>query len=318
MKQVETRLDGKLVTLLGGGGFVGRYVAQQLLAAGGRVRIAQRHPRQAMFLKPLGGLGQTQFVHTDVADPAKVARAIAGSDIVINLVGSFANMAAVNGAGAGHVAAAASAAGVGQLVHMSAIGADSQAASHYAQTKGEGETAVRRAFPAATIVRPSVIFGREDQFINRFAGIIRSLPIVPLIAPQCRLQPVHVADVASAVVRVLGNASLAGQTVEAGGPQILTIGELQRWTAAAIGRAPLFVDVPDFIAATAARLTGWLPGAPITHDQWLMLQQDNVVSPDAIGLAQLGIAPSSLATQAEGWLVQYRRHGRFAKRAAAA
>ena len=306
------KLDGQLITVLGGGGFVGRYVVQRLLARGARVRVAQRIPRAATFLKPLGGLGQTQFVAVDVRDPASVARAVQGSDAVINLVGAFDNMQAVQADGAGHVAAAAKAAGVGTLVHVSAIGADRDSLSAYGRSKGDGETAVRAAFSGAAILRPSIVFGREDQFINRFAAMIRMAPVVPVVAPNTKFQPVYVGDVADAVVAALDDAA-AGQTFELGGPQVMTMGALQRWIADATGRSPLFVDVPDVVAGALASGFGWAPGAPITKDQWLMLQNDNVVADGAAGLAELGVAPTSLAAVADDWLVQYRRHGRFAQ-----
>ena len=308
------KFDGQLITVLGGGGFLGRYVVQRLLARGARVRIAQREPRAATFLKPLGGLGQTQFVAVDVRDPASVARAVQGSDAVINLVGAFDNMQAVQADGAGHVAAAAKAAGVATLVHVSAIGADRESASAYGRSKGDGEAAVRGAFADAAILRPSIIFGREDQFINRFAAMIRMAPVVPVIAPNAKFQPVYVGDVADAVVAALGR-DAAGKVFEVGGPQVLTMGELLHWIANATGRSPLFVDVPDFVASTLASGFGWAPGAPITKDQWLMLQHDNVVAGGSPGLADLGITPTSLASVADGWLVQYRRHGRFAQTA---
>lgn len=306
------KLDGQLITVIGGGGFLGRYVVQKLLARGARVRIAQREPRAATFLKPLGGLGQTQFVAVDVRDAASVARAVQGSDAVINLAGAFDNMQAVQADGAGHVAAAAKAAGVAAFVHVSAIGADSEGASTYARSKGDGEAAVRAAFADAAILRPSILFGREDQFINRFAGLIRMFPVVPVIAPNAKFQPTYVGDAADAVVAALGDAAKR-KIFEIGGPQVLSMGELLRWIADAIHRNPLFVDVPDIVASTLASGFGWAPGAPITKDQWLMLQHDNVVADGAAGLAQLGITPTSLASVAEDWLVQYRRHGRFAQ-----
>lgn len=305
------KLDGQLITVLGGGGFLGRYVVQRLLARGARVRIAQRTPRAATFLKPLGGLGQTQFVAADVRDAASIARAVQGSDAVINLVGAFGDMQAVQADGAGHAAAAAKAAGVATLVHVSAIGADRDSLSAYGRSKGDGEAAVRGAFADAAILRPSIIFGREDQFINRFAALIRMAPVIPVIAPNTRFQPVYVGDVADAVVAALGDAA-AGRTFELGGPQVLTMGELQRWIANATGRSPLFVDVPDVVAGALASGLGWAPGAPITKDQWLMLQKDNVAADGAEGLAQLGVTPTSLESVADGWLVQYRRLGRFA------
>lgn len=306
------KLDGQLITVLGGGGFVGRYVVQRLLARGARVRIAQRNPRAATFLKPLGGLGQSQFVAADVRDAASVARAVAGSDAVVNLVGAFGDMQAVQTDGAGHVAAASAAAGVGTLVHVSAIGADRDSRSAYGRSKGDGEAAVRAAFPRAAILRPSIVFGREDQFINRFAAMMRVSPVIPVIAPATRFQPVYVGDVADAVVAALAPAA-AGHLYELGGPEVLTMAALLRWIADATGRSPLFVDVPDFVAAGLASGLGWAPGAPITKDQWLMLQQDNVAAADAAGLAQLGVVPTSLAAVADGWLVQYRRLGRFAQ-----
>ncbi|KTE39821.1 MULTISPECIES: complex I NDUFA9 subunit family protein [unclassified Sphingopyxis] len=305
-------LDGQLITVFGGGGFVGRYVVQRLLARGARVRVAEREPRKALFLKPLGGLGQTQFVAADVRDAASVARALQGSDAVINLVGSFDDMFAVQADGAGNVAAAASAAGVNALVHVSAIGADSESESKYGRSKGEGEAAVRAAFPQAVIVRPSIVFGREDKFINRFAGMVRMAPVVPVMAPKAKFQPVYVGDVADAVVAALGD-DAAGKVFELGGPQVLTMLELQRWIADATGRSPLFVEIPDVVGGALASGLGWAPGAPITKDQWLMLQRDNVVAPGAASLADLGIVPTSLAAVADGWLVQYRRHGRFAE-----
>lgn len=308
------KLDGQLITVFGGSGFLGRYVVQRLLARGARVRVAEREPRKALFLKPLGGLGQTQFVAADVRDAASVTRAVQGSDAVINLAGSFDDMKAVQADGAGHVAAAAKAADVRALVHVSAIGAAPEGASAYARSKGAGEAAVRATFPAAAILRPSILFGREDHFINRFAALIRLSPVVPVIAPQTKLQPVYVGDVADAVVAALGDTA-AGKIFELGGPEVLTMAALQHWVAAATGRKRLFVELPDAVSGTIATAFGWAPGAPITKDQWLMLQRDNVVAEDAAGLGQFGIVPTSLDAVAGGWLVQYRRHGRFAQTA---
>ncbi|NNM76583.1 complex I NDUFA9 subunit family protein [Sphingomonas sp. ID1715] len=302
-----------IVTVLGGGGFVGRYAVQELLAGGEgfRVRIAQRDPRDAWFLKPLGALGQTQFLAADVRNRASIERAVAGASAVLNLVGSFDNMAAVQADGAGIVAEAAAAAGVQTLVHVSAIGADPDSPSAYGRTKGEGEQAVRRAFPNATILRPSIIFGREDAFTNRFAGMVR-LPIVPVVRGATRFQPVFVADLAQAIEQaVCVPEQHAGKTYEIAGPEAIAmrdlLGRLAEWT----GHKPHFVEVPDAVAGAMARLTGWAPGAPINWDQWLMLQQDNVASDGAAGLEAFGITPTPLAAVAPGWLVQYRKQGRF-------
>jgi len=305
-------MNDKLVTLIGGGGFLGRYVAQALLEQGARVRIAQRNPKGALFLRPLGGLGQMQFVATDIRKPASIARAVQGSDGVVNLVGILkGDFEAVQSRGAGEVATAAAAAGAGALVQVSAIGADPASASAYGRSKGEGEAAVRRAFPAATILRPSIVFGREDQFVNRFAAMIASAPVVPVVRGVTRFQPVYVGDVARAVVAALAApGQYGGQTFELGGPDVVSMRGLIDWIAAQTGQRPLIVDLPDAISAMIANF-GFLPGAPITRDQWTMLQRDNVVAPGAAGLAAFGITPTPLDTVAPGWLVQYRRNGRF-------
>ena len=306
----------RLVTLFGGGGFIGRYAAQALLKAGARVRFAERDPRKALFLKPLGGLGQTQFVAADLGRPDTVARAVAGADAVVNLVGTFgAAMAAVHIDGARTVAAAAMSAGVEALIHLSAIGADPAGASRYAQTKGAGEDAVRVAFPGATILRPSVVFGPEDQFLNRFAQLIARAPVVPVLRARTRFQPVFVTDVAAAIALAATEpARFGSRTYELGGPETPAMAALLRWIATEIGRpAARFVELPDVAGALIAR-AGFLPGAPITRDQWLMLQHDNVVAPGTEGLDAFGIVPTPMAAVAPAWLVRYRRQGRFAGR----
>jgi NADH dehydrogenase len=302
-----------IVTVFGGGGFVGRYAVQELLAGGEgfRVRIAQREPRDAWFLKPLGSLGQTQFLAADVCNRPSVERAVAGAGAVLNLVGSFDNMNAVQAEGARIVAEAAAAAGVTTLVHVSAIGADPDSPSAYGRSKGEGERAVRSAFPNATILRPSIVFGREDGFTNRFARMLK-LPVVPVVRGGTRFQPVFVADLAKAIEQAICDPKThAGQTYEIGGPEAIAmrdlLGRLAEWT----GQKPHFIDMPDAVAGMMARMTGWAPGAPITWDQWLMLQQDNVASGALPGLEAFGITPTPLAAVAPGWLVQYRRQGRF-------
>ena len=306
----------QLVTVLGGDGFVGRYVVEALLKSGARVRVASRNPKRGWFLKAQAVLGQISFTAADLTRPETLVSACAGADAVINLVGILdGNFDLVQHVGARNVAAAAKAAGVRSLVHLSAIGADSASASAYGKSKGDGEAAVRRAFPQAVILRPSIIFGREDGFINRFAGLIRALPIVPVIGGATKFQPVYVGDVAHAVVAALGDEH-GGKIFELGGPQIFFMAELNHWIAKATGHEKMFVPVPDQIAALMAKLTGWLPGAPITWDQWLMLGFDNVVAPSAKGLSALGIAQTPLELVAEGWLVQYRTHGRFGVAAA--
>lgn len=311
-------MKDSLVTVFGGGGFLGRQVVQELLSRGARVRVAQRTIGDAFRVKPLGGLGQTQFVAADITKPQSVARAIVGSDIVINLVGILSgNFDAIQHQGAANVAKAAADAGARTLVHVSAIGADAESPAGYARTKAAGETAVKGAFPTATILRPSIIFGREDQFINRFANLIAMAPIVPVMAPDTKFQPVYVADVARAVANAANDPLVhGGKTYELGGPQQLSMMELNQWIAKAIGRDKPLVAVPAPIAGLIATF-GFLPGAPITRDQWAMLQKNNVVTPGVADLAALGVSATPMASVAEGWLVRFRRHGRFAGRARA-
>jgi NADH dehydrogenase len=310
-----TQLNNKLVTVFGGGGFVGRYVVQALCAAGARVRVAVRDTRGSTHVKPLGNLGQVSLAACDITKPGTVANALAGADMAVNLVGAFDNMDAVQRVGAANVAQAAAKAGVAALVHMSAIGADPASDSAYGRSKGAGELAVRAAFPSATILRPSIVFGREDAFINRFAGLIRMLPVVPVIGAETKFQPVFVGDVAKAVVAALQGAG--GETLELGGPEVLSMLELNQWIARGIGRPDkAFVPVPELAAKALAVGTGWLPMAPITSDQLKMLARDNVVS-GTDGLAALGITATPMDAVAHDWLTLYRKHGRFGGTAAA-
>lgn len=308
-----------LVTIFGGGGFLGRYVAQELLAQGMRVRVAERDPVHALRVKPLGNLGQTQMVRADVRDAASVERAVAGSDAVVNLVAVLkGDLDGINHKGSANVAWAAAKAGAKVLVHISAIGSDPESTSAYGRSKGQGEQAVRAAFPKATLIRPSIIFGREDQFTNRFAGLIRMAPVLPVIAGATKFQPVYVVDVARAIAAAVAEPGAhGGKTYELGGPQVMSMAEINRWLAAQIGHDPVMLALPDIASEWLARLTGWLPGAPITLDQWRMLQSDNIVAPKAKGLAELGVSPTPLAAVADQWLVQYRKHGRFTARAKA-
>lgn len=303
-------LSGKLVTVFGGGGFVGRYVVQALCAAGARVRVAVRDTRGAVIVKPLGNLGQVSLCACDITKPTTVANALVGADMAVNLVGSFDNLDAIQRVGAANVAQAAAKAGVTAFVHMSAIGADANSEAEYGRSKAGGEAAVRAAFPSASILRPSIIFGREDQFINRFAGLIRMLPVVPVIGADTKFQPVFVGDVARAVVAALQGPG--GQTLELGGPQIFSMLQLNEWIAKATGHKKLFLPVPD----AAAKLLTFIPGGPISSDQLKMLAHDNVVSGEN-GLEAQGIVATPLDAVAHDWLTLYRKHGRFGDAAAA-
>ncbi len=318
MAQKDSALYGKVVTVLGGSGFFGRHLAQELLGRGARLRIASRHPERAFAVKPLWMLGNVQLIHCDVTRPGSVAKAVAGADVVVNLVGAFAgNLDAVQGRGAGAIAAAAKAAGVGAFVHISAIGADADSKVAYARTKAEGEAAVLAAFPTATILRPSILFGPDDNLVNMFGGLIAALPAMPVFAPQARLQPLFVDDAAEAAAQALCDpAGHGGKIYEIAGPEVLTMAELNRRIAAAEGRSRWLAELPDFIGSAIAAL-GFLPGAPITRDQYALLKAGNVASGALPGLKMLGITARPLGLFLDRWLVRYRKHGRFGTKASA-
>jgi uncharacterized protein YbjT (DUF2867 family) len=306
-------IEPKLVTVFGGGGFIGRYVCEQLFEHGEhnvRLRVATREPRRINFIQPLSQVGQFGFVQANVTDRASVRRAVDGAWAVINLTGSFAKMNAVHVEGAKNIAEEAKATGVQSLVHISAIGANPESDATYARTKGLGEKAVSHAFPSATIIRPSIVFGAEDQLTNRLAGMAR-LPALPVIAPNCRFQPVFVEDLAKAIARAaLDPAAHGGKTYEIGGPQVLTMRELTVEILRAAGRETELVDIPNPVSSLISRL-GFLPGAPLTRDQWLMLQNDNV--PSGQGLESFGIRPTPFGSVAPEWLGMYGGN-RFARR----
>jgi uncharacterized protein YbjT (DUF2867 family) len=307
------RID-RLVTIFGAGGFIGRYVAQNLLKAGVRLRCAERDPKRAWFLQPLGTLGQIQLMSADIRDPASVERAVAGADVVINLVGILkGDFEAFHVTGAANVARAAAETGCSGLVHISSIGADPESPSDYGRSKGLGEQAVRAAFPNATIIRPSIVFGPEDNFISRFAAMGRQLPVLPVMAPNARFQPVYVADLARAIAAAaLEPRKYGGQVYELGGPQVFTMAEINAAISRLTGREgqPVAV-IPDAVGGMIAKFTGWLPGAPITMDQWRMLQVPNVVSEGAKGFEAFGIRPQPFEAVADIWLTAYRKGGRF-------
>jgi len=318
MAQKDSALYGKVITVLGGSGFFGRHLAQELLGRGARIRIASRHPERAFAVKPLGMLGNVQLIRCDVTHPGSVAKAVAGADAVVNLVGAFSgNLDAVQGRGAGAIAAAAKAAGAGAFVHVSAIGADADSKIAYARTKAEGEAAVLAAFPTATILRPSILFGPDDNFVNMFGGLIAALPAVPVFAPQARLQPLFVDDAAEAAAQALCDpAAHGGKVYEIAGPEVLTMAELNHRIAAAEGRSRWLVELPDFIGGAIAAL-GFLPGAPITRDQYALLKAGNVANDALPGLKALGVTARPLGLFLDRWLVRYCKHGRFGTKASA-
>ena len=302
-------LDGKLVLLLGGSGMLGKHVAQELLARGARLRVASRHPKRGFNLRPLANLGQIQFVGCDVTKPHTIAPVVAGVDAVVYLVGAFTgDLDAVHVRGAEAAAQAARNAGASAFVHISALGADAESPVAYARTKAAGEAAVRAAFPTATLLRPAILAGDDDQFINKFAGLIASLPVIPIFAPHAKLQPLFIDDAAQAVAQALADpAAHGGKTYEIAGPEAIEVATLNRRIAAAQERERTFIELSDGLAGVLAAL----PGIPISRDQLKLLRAGSVPSGQEPGIAALGITPRPLSLFLDRWMVRYRKLGRF-------
>jgi len=302
-------------TIFGGSGFLGRYVVHELARSGIAIRVASRHPDRALFLKTAGNVGQITPVATNVRDDASVASALAGADLVVNLVGILneggrQTFDAIHRESAGRIARAARAAGVGRLIHVSAIGADPDSDASYSRSKAAGEKAVREAFPEATIVRPSLMFGPEDEFFNRFAMFARLLPVLPLIGGGgTRFQPVYAVDVAAAIAAIAADPTSAGETYELGGPRVYSFKELMECLLDQIGRRRLLVPLPFAVARLQARFLELLPDPPLTRDQVALLKTDNVPGGDCPGLADLGVAATALEVVLPTYLARYRRAG---------
>ena len=307
----------ELVTVFGGGGFIGRYVCECLLKRGARVRVASRDPRRDYFIQPLAQVGQFGFEQADLTNSDSVRNAVHGASAVVNLVGVFGkSMEALHIEGARRIAEAANKAGAKALVHISAIAAgDPDVRSNYGRTKGAGEAAVRKAFKAATIIRPSLVFGPEDQLTNRFAAMAQAR-FLPIIAAKRNFQPVYVRDLAQAIATAaLEPEKYGAKTYEIGGPQVLSMRGLHEAILGVTGQTPDLVELPDVFGSVMAAF-GWVPGAPLTRDQWLMLNRDNVVTKGALGIEAFGIKPTPLAAVGEEWLSRYRKGGKFAARPA--
>ncbi len=303
-----------VTTVFGGSGFIGRYVVRRLAHAGKTVRVAVRDTERALFLKTAGGIGQIVPLHAPVSDDAAVRRAVSGADWVVNLVGCLtesraATFQAVHVDAAARVAGAAASAGVSRLVHLSAIGADPASDSRYASTKGQGEAAVRAAFPAATILRPSIVFGPEDNFFNRFAAMTRMLPFMPVIEGATRMQPVFVGDVADAVLAALRSDEAAGKTYELGGPKQWLFVDLLAYILKVTGRDLALVNMPVPLVRLQACVMELLPGKLLTRDQLKMLAHDNVVGSGALGLGDLGISATAVEQIVPDYLRRYRAGG---------
>jgi NADH dehydrogenase len=313
-----------MVTIFGGSGFIGRYVAQRMARAGWRVRVAVRRPDEAGFVRPYGVVGQVEPVQANIRDEASTRRAIAGSTAVVNCIGILAESGKqqfepVMAEGAGRIARLAAEEGVQRLVHISAIGADPDSPSAYARAKAAGEAEVRAAFPAAIILRPSIVFGTEDEFFNRFAAMARLSPVLPLISPGTRFQPVYVQDVAAAAALPL-TGEVAPGVYELGGPEVLSFRELMLRMLRIIRRRRLIIALPWWLARLQAgfldflqrRSFGLFTNSVLTRDQLAQLGRDNVVAPGARGFAELGIAPTAMAAVLESYLYAYRPHGQYA------
>lgn len=314
----------KLVTIYGGSGFVGRYIARRMAKNGWRVRVACRRPNHAGFVRTYGTVGQVEPILCNIRDDASVRQALVGADAVINCVGILTEngknkFAAVQAEGAGRVAQLAAAEGVETLVQVSAIGADADSDSAYARTKAQGEAAVLDAFPNAVILRPSIVFGPEDEFFNRFASMSRLGPILPVVGADTKFQPVHVDDVARAAeMAALGQA--APGIYELGGPDVDTFRELMENMLGEIRRRRLIVNQPFWLARLIAggfdlleTLTlGLFHNSVLTRDQVRNLSRDNVVSEGARGFADLGITPISMEAVLPDYLWRYRPSGQYA------
>lgn len=316
--------QGALVTIFGGSGFVGRHTVRELARKGYRIRAAVRRPDLAGHLQPMGSVGQIHPVQANIRYPESIQAALAGADIAINLVAVLASTGrqtfdSLHVKGAREVAKAAKEAGVKRFIHVSAIGADASSSSNYARTKGLGERAVLEEFPDAIILRPSIVFGPEDEFFNRFAAMAQNAPFLPLISGgRTKFQPIYVGDLAEAICNVSGGAGVQGQIYELGGPEALSFRELLQQVKKWSGRNPGFINLPAWLAKLMAVLSKPLPNAlrPLTVDQVRMLQVDNVVSQAAIDegrtLKELGVpAPQAAGVIVPGYLERFRPNGQY-------
>jgi uncharacterized protein YbjT (DUF2867 family) len=308
----------KVAAVFGGAGFIGRQVVQRLARLEYVVRVVGRNPEAARPLMTQGLVGQIVPLAADLRQDAAIARAVEEADLVVNLVGILAeskpgDFRRLQGELPGRIGEAAArangGAGVRRLVQLSAIGADASSPSEYARSKAAGEVAVRAAFPRAVILRPSIVFGPDDKFFNRFAGMARMLPFMPVVCGDTRFQPVYVGDVAAAVMAGLTREGVEGRTYELGGPRVATFRELMAMVLDMTNRRKRLVEIPDGLVRLQARLGEHLPGKPLTRDQLAQLRRDNVVAEGADGLAALGIEPQTMEAVVPAYLARFRLGG---------
>jgi NADH dehydrogenase len=303
-----------VAVVFGGSGFIGRYVVKRLAALGYVVRVAVRDPEGAMFLRPMGAVGQIVPLYAPVTQEAQVARATEGADVVVNLTGILAERKTgdfyrIHAEGAARIARLAASSVARHLVHVSAIGADPASNSDYARSKGRGEESVRSIFPRAVILRPSIVFGAEDAFFNRFAAMARLSPVLPIVSGKTRFQPVYAADVADAVLAGVARPDAAGCLFELGGPDVKTFRQLLEYMLHCIGLRREILDLPLPLARLQAALLERLPGKLLTRDQIKLLQRDNVVADGALDLAALDIVPTPMDMILPGYLRRFRPGG---------
>ncbi|HEX4711364.1 complex I NDUFA9 subunit family protein [Phenylobacterium sp.] len=310
-----------LVTVFGGSGFVGAQTVRQLAKAGWRIRVAVRNPAAAYAMRLHGDVGQIDIVQANIRNEASLRRALSGATAAVNLTGVLRETGrqgfqAIHVMGAHNVATAARAERVGRVVQMSALGADLSSESKYARTKAEGEAAVREIYPDAVVVRPSIVFGPEDAFFNRFAAMAQISPVLPLIGGgHTRFQPVFVGDVGKALARIVASPEAAGQTYELGGPAVFSFRQLLELMLAEIGKRRFLAPIPWPLArliGAAGDLAGVLIEPPVTSDQVTLLKADNVVSGACPGLTDLGITPTTLEAVLPSYLYRYRKGGQYA------
>ena len=305
----------RIATVFGGTGFIGRAVVKRLAQRGFIVRVVSRDPVKARRLAPLGGVGQIVPFPADTGSDEAVGAALAGAEVAVSLIGILyerrpGDFDRLQGELPGRIGRMATAEGVSRLVHVSAIGADPASPSAYARSKAAGEAALRAAFPAAVILRPSIVFGPEDSFFNRFAAMAAITPFVfPVVSGDTRFQPVHVADVADAVMAAIERDDAPGRTYELGGPRVWTMRELMAFILQATGRKRRLLDMPPALMRAQARILEKLPNPPLTQDQLLLLGRDNVVSEGMPGLAELGITPQSVEATVPAYLKRFRPGG---------